>query len=284
MDFSQLTTAELSEFININQLIVPTDRKDQIILADKIFGRDRVAYTVSVVDLYIATNLIAKNNTHQYGYSTIKSGSLKRLSPIFRYFDLAPNEENRDRLIHILSLGKAIKYDLNIIENLPDELIKLVYNKLSDKDLINVANTSSRLNTIYKTDEFWHCRYDIYFGEIVRSSLANFDWFTIYKKYTVSKVVHIPCDTLLCSHRIFPTDTFYEIYYDICRLVKQKSLVKWMIHYNHRNDFYLNVSPLSDKLIKAESYTGGLAHVPNYVGNPEVLPNFNLISKFHIIY
>lgn len=112
MDFSKLTDNELNDFLNLNYRDIPLDRSQKINLASQIYeqyGRQG-QYTIPVDDLYLATYSISQDNHQKYDYNLLLTGSLKKLSPLFKHFGLRSTEKNRPRLIHILDLGNAIQY------------------------------------------------------------------------------------------------------------------------------------------------------------------------------
>lgn len=64
MDFSKLTSGELDDFLFINGIDTEGSAAEKIVMAGDLYGRNDpdTKYTIPVVDLHLATNLIKSSN------------------------------------------------------------------------------------------------------------------------------------------------------------------------------------------------------------------------------
>lgn len=220
MDFSKLTPSELDDFLFVNGVDSEKSTGEKIQLATKLSDDPNVRYTEPVVDLYLATKLIKSTNTKQYDYSYLQNSTLHRLTKLFKHFELDATEENRHRLIHILSLAGAIKFELSSLENLPSEVLLIILNKLPDAELNMMCTASKIINNICDSDEFWHDRYDLHINIPVIDRYVNESWKTIYIAYATSKVIQFRIDYTTYEFRMFRDVTIVELF----QIIESKEL------------------------------------------------------------
>lgn len=226
MDFSKLTDNELDDFLGVYHREIPLDRSQKINLASQIYeeyGREG-QYTPSVADLYSATYLISQDNHQKYDHSLLLTASVKKLSPLFKHFGLQPTEKNRPRLIHILDLGNAILYPIGYLVTLPEELLREILLKLSDKELRRTCRTSKKLENICDSGEFWHDRYDLNFGEPIPQHLKDLSWKEIYEQYMLSRLITIIniATKIVTTKRFFIDDTISQLFAYLHTLTDQQ--------------------------------------------------------------
>lgn len=283
MNFSKLSNQELDDFIFLNGEPIPEDRDDKIQLAEEIYSRNNVKYTIPIIDLYLATNLISPTDDKKYQYSNLLKSKLSRLGPLFQHFDLSPNEENRHRLIHILSLGDVIEYqpgDLSSLIQLPTELLWEILLDLSDKELSKLCR-SAKIKGICRSDDFWHDRFDRHFGESVEFPGDNLSWRQIYELYTTSRVIKITDKNhnLIAEKRIFPHDTVYHLV-DYLHTLSTKRLLACKLYYG----------PKAFVLIQETLYRGRNLQITKSLGSGStygrsvVVSEHGLIPYFNYIY
>lgn len=119
MDFTKLSTAELTDFLQLYSVPLPTSIPEKITLASQIFSQygHRGIYTLPVVDLYLS-GLITPDN-QRYKYYDLLISNLAALAPLLSIFHLPVIEASRYRLINILRLAQLIDYDENFWNRLP---------------------------------------------------------------------------------------------------------------------------------------------------------------------
>lgn len=219
MDFSKLSDSQLTEFLLLYYNVLPVTVPEKIRLANDIYIKfgPQGKYTIPVVDLYLASQIISPNNTRKYDYQELIHIDLDQLLPLFELFSLAATEENRFRLLNILRLGNAVTSQWS---DLPIEVQKIIFNKISDEYLLNICPISSDFLNICSDEDFWHNRFLTYFpNEFVNDRYSHLTWKNTYYMYgfgNSTKVLVYDRNLQPISEiRIFNNETFEELVHDM---------------------------------------------------------------------
>lgn len=245
MDFTKLSTAELTDFLQLYSVPLPTSIPEKITLASQIFSQygHRGIYTLPVVDLYLS-GLITPDN-QRYKYYDLLISNLAALAPLLSIFHLPVIEASRYRLINILRLAQLIDYDENFWNRLPPELQKIILNKIPDNYISAICHS---FFTICQDEDFWHTRYLLYFGtEPVNPRFIHLSWRSIYYHYGLGNSYTVPLhDGHNRRLRVFTNETLGELAEDVSRIPFFFDLGNQVAILVTRNDGSLVASRVTD--------------------------------------
>lgn len=163
MNWEKLTNTQLDEFLQINGTRIPETRDQKKLAAELLLQKSVTEYTIPIINLFLASQVI--NPYQKYQFDILGTASLRQLAPLLKVFGLNIVESNRSRLIDILDFAGAIEYGPDYFESLPDELLQIILNRLSDRELDKICTISKKIYNLCSRKEFWHQRYDMYVGE-----------------------------------------------------------------------------------------------------------------------
>lgn len=284
MDFSKLTTEDLSQFLQMYQIAIPQTTEELTKSAGVLFGSLKPTdyFPLSVVDLYLAHTLITQGTSSQYRYSLLRTEDISHLSSLFLYFQLPANEESRTRLIHILGLANMIIFDPIVL--LPDELIKMILQCITDKDLVNLFSVSSRFKSV-DDNNFWQTRYEVKYGMIGKTNRLS--WKQMYRFYPTQKDVPLYDKLTTTKFSLTITDTLSEIYEKIRAFGYHGYTINYQFgdsagFKGYIGSYYMKIFSSSHGLMMSWAKDGQEAGYMKLVPYQKILPSFSHITSITV--